>query len=114
MNALPASYDAWRTSAPEEPEYHPGPHSNPLLIEADAVMIDAIGWYDGEGILQSVQIGKIHRKPEEVQAALDSLGLDFYDAWAANLDSQTLLELSNEACEAEAEARAYYYERAAE
>ena len=103
---LPASYDAWRLSPPEEPDFHPGPHRNPLTIEAADMTIDAWGWYDGDGALESVEIDGKHITPEAVQAALALLGQGDFTKWAEPLDADTLAELSNDAAEAEAEARA--------
>jgi hypothetical protein len=102
---LPASYDAWRTTAPEAPPLHPGPHRNELLIEAPDLSIDAYGWYDGNGNLLSVQIGKQHVKPENVARALALLGATC-STWADPLDADTLAGLSRAAFEYEAELEA--------
>lgn len=106
--ALPGSYDAWRTAGPDEQDYHPGPHRNALTIEAGEVTIDAWGWYDGDGVLESVQIDGKHIKPEAVQAALDLLGHADHTTWADPLDDDALAELSCAAFEADTEARAEY------
>jgi hypothetical protein len=108
---LPASYDAWRLSAPEAPELHPGPHQHNLCIETAEVCIDAIGIYDGDGNLTAVMIEGKEIAPEKVQAALDLLGLDSYDNWSRPLDPDTLADLSAEAFDAEAEMQAYYRRR---
>jgi len=97
------NYDAWRTSPPEEPELHPGPHAVGLAIESEGICIDALGHYDGEGILQSVQIGQAHFSPEIVQQALSLLGLRYYTNWSDNLDDATLRTLSDGAYAADAD-----------
>ena len=103
---LPASYDAWRLSPPEEPDFHPGPHRDALTIEAGDITIDAWGWYDGDGVLESVEIDGQHIKPEAVQSALSLLGHGDHTTWSGPLDSDALAELSSDAFEADAEARA--------
>lgn len=105
---LPSSYDAWRTRAPEDdaPD-HSGPHESPLLIEGDDVTIDATGHYDGEGALVSVQIGKLHVKPENVEKALALLGITI-PGWDRPLDGDKLADLARGAAEYEAEARAEF------
>ena len=107
MNAL-QGYDAWRLSPPDDDApLHPGPHRQPLLIEGDDTTIDAYGWYDGDGALQSVQIGKLHVKPENVETALRLLGVEC-PGWDAPLDDDTLADLSREAFEADAADAADY------
>jgi hypothetical protein len=90
---------------------HPGPLRNPLLIETGDVTIDAFGWYDGTGALVSVEIDGKELDPGKVQGALYLLGHNDYTAWAAPLDSDKLAELSAEAFEDAAEAKAYHRER---
>jgi hypothetical protein len=104
--ALPASYDAWRLRAPDDDERaHPGPHRHPLCIDRGDFLLDVYGWYDGYGELQSVQIGKLHVKPENVAKALSLLGIEI-GGWDDPLDGDTLAELSRDAFEADAEAAA--------
>ncbi len=103
MKPFPATYDVWRTSPPEEPEYHPGPHENPLCIENGDVVLDAIGVYDGEGELISVRINGADLPAHVVEAALKLLRCD-YPAWQDKLDPDRLLELSNEASEPDGDA----------
>jgi hypothetical protein len=102
MSYLPASYDAWRTTAPEPDPFHPGPHRNALLIETGDVTIDAWGWYDGDGVLESVEIDRRHVSPGQVQIALTALGHGDYTSWAGTLDTDTLAQLSADAFDAEA------------
>ena len=95
--ALPGSYDAWRTAGPDEQDYLPGPHRDALTIEAGDITINAWGWYDGDGVLESVEIDGEHIKPEAVQSALSLLGHGDYTTWSGPLDSDALAELSSDA-----------------
>ena len=106
MNPI-QGYNAWRALAEAgDAPLHPGPHRHPLLIEAGVVTIDAWGWYDGDGVLESVEIDGQHKKPEAVQSALSLLGHGDNTTWSGPLDSDALADLSREAFEADAEARA--------
>lgn len=106
---LPASYDAWRTDAPEDDlPFHPGPHRSAILIEESGFMLDVWGWYDGDGGLLCVQIGKIEIALENVTKALSLLGIKA-PGWDEPLDGDKLAELTTEAIEADADARAEYW-----
>jgi hypothetical protein len=105
--ALPASYDSWRLSAPEGPSMHPGPHERPLCIDEPDFLLDATGYYDENGELTGVRIGQKDVAPEAVAQALALLGIET-GKWDAALDACTLAEMSRDAFEADAEARAEF------
>lgn len=112
MTLMPPGYDAWRLAAPEDDEpCHNGPFRHPLLIEGDDVTVDAWGWYDRDGALESVQIGKLHVAPRNVEMALRLLGVQV-PGWDAPLDAGTLADLIREAIKDDAaEAGDCAYER---
>jgi len=93
-------YDTWRTSPPEEPELHPGPHNVPLYIENAELSIDAMGVYDGDGKLDAVLIDGFEVPVADVKRALELLGVD-YPGWRDDLCDITLKQLSDEAFERE-------------
>jgi hypothetical protein len=104
--ALPRSYDAWRLTPPEDgARIHPGPHEHPVTVEAEGVSLEATGFYDGDGVLQTVQIGAQELPPTNVRRALALLGVEC-PSWDAPLDGDTLAKLSEKAFEYEAEAKA--------
>lgn len=94
---MTCAYDAWRTTAPESPWFH-GELRHPLLIEAGDVSIDAIGVYDGNGDLLSVEINKRHVAPCVLRQALALLGCD-YPGWDGPLDRLILDDLIRDAIE---------------
>lgn len=89
---LPAGYDAWRLSAPEDrrSKWAPETVEAPLLIEAQGFQVDATGVYDAEtGSLVSVLIDGNPVAPHAVAHALKMLGLGEWD-WDRDLDPSAL------------------------
>lgn len=105
---LPAGYDAWRLSAPEDRpvrrlRFVPETVERGLLIEQAGFQLDAVGIYDSsDGSLLSVRIGKDEVAPHAVAHALQLLGLGSW-GWDDDLDPDALYEAVAEAA-ADAEA----------
>lgn len=89
---LPAGYDAWRLSPPEDrrSKWAPETVEAPLLIEAPGFQIDATGVYDADtGALVSVLIDGNPVAPHAVAHALKMLGLGEW-GWDCDLDPSAL------------------------
>lgn len=103
LHNLPASYDAWRTTPPDDAPrkrrlYCPDDVSAPLLIEGREVQIDATGTYDAlTGALVSVQINGRHLPVHQVEAAMTILCPGDTGDWTADLSADRLNELCAEA-----------------
>ncbi len=100
LHNLPASYDAWRTTPPDDFPRNlrglPETIMSALLIEAGDVQIDAEGIYSTEtGELVAVQINARQRSVAEIARALASLGVsdDAGTKWDADLCPVKLGEL---------------------
>ena len=104
---LPAGYDAWRLSAPEDrrSKWTPETVEAPLLIESPGFQIDATGVYDSDtGSLVSVLIDGNPVAPHAVANALQLLGLGSW-GWDDDLDPGILTDLCNQAARDRADER---------
>lgn len=68
MTALPRSYDAWRTSPPEEPDYA----GVDLELDATDMLdgLDIVGLYSGNGELYGLRIGRLTLTEAQVRQML--------------------------------------------
>lgn len=70
MTALPRSYDAWRTSPPEAPDW-----SSACDFEVDGADIldglDVTALYDGDGDLYGLRIGELTLSEAHIRKMLD-------------------------------------------